>query len=149
MKRLIATIAALCLLAGCGAGPTSETKGDNTGGATSTQPTQAASSETSQPTQEPADDSVTATFKVTTTGKASVMWGTTSGTSKDEIGKGSWSKKLKLKDTIDAATLIVTSVDFTRSQTVTCEILINGVSKAKNDGKGKLSSASCTANTMD
>ena len=125
MKRLLAPIAVLCLIAGCSSAPSGETKGDNTGGTTSTQPTETA---TSPAAPEPADEGVTATFKVTTTGKATVMWGTTSGTSKDEIKKGSWSKKLKLKETIDGTSLIVTSADFMKSQTVTCEILINGVS---------------------
>lgn len=143
MKKLLATIATLILLAGCGSTPTSVVKGDNTGGETSTQSEAPA-------TDAPAEDGVTATFKVTTTGtKTSVTWGTGSGMSQDEIKKGSWSKKVKLDDNFDVATLTVTSADYMKSQTVTCEIFLNGVSKAKNKSKGKMAIANCTANTTE
>jgi hypothetical protein len=139
MKKLLATLATAVLLAGCGSTPTSEVKGDNTGGETTTTQTSEAP---------PAEDGITATFKVTSTGKASVSWGTGSGLSQDEIKKGAWSKKVKLDD-FDIATLTVTSSDYLKSQTVTCEILINGVSKAKNKSKGKLALANCSTNTTE
>lgn len=141
MKRLLAMLAALFLLAGCGATPTSQVKGDNTGGETT-----AASTE---PSKAPAESGVTATFKVTTTSKASVTWGTGSGMSQDEIKKGTWTKKIKLDDNFDVATLTVTSADYMKSQTVTCEILLNDVSKAKNKSRGKMAIANCTANTTE
>lgn len=147
MKRLLATaIGLLLLLTGCGSTPSSEVKGDNTG-ETTTPTTQSTGSGGASP--DPAEEGTTATFKVTTTTKASVTWGTGSGMSQDEIKKGTWTKEVKLDDTFDVATLTVTSGDYMKSQTVTCEILLNGVSKAKNKSKGKLSIANCTANTTD
>lgn len=76
-----------------------------------------------------------------------MSWGTGSGMSQDEVKKGTWTKKVKLDDTFDVATLTVTSSDYMKSQTVTCEILLNGVSKAKNSSKGKMAISNCTANT--
>nr|WP_300151325.1 hypothetical protein [Propionicimonas sp.] len=149
MKRLLSTLATAALLAGCGPTPTSEVKGDNTGEETTVaQTNEAPPSDEASPTSEApaAEDVITATFKVTATGKASVSWGTGSGMSQDEIKKGAWSKKVKLDD-FDIATLTVTSSDYLRSQTVTCQILINGVSKAKNKSKGKLAFANCSTNT--
>lgn len=137
MKKLLAAFAAAFLLAGCGSSPTNEVKGDNTGEDTTT----------TQTSEAPADEGTTATFKVTTTGKASVSWGTGSGMSQDEVKKGSWTKKVKLDDGFDVATLTVTSSDYLKSQTVTCEILLNGVSKAKNSSKGKMAIANCTTST--
>ncbi len=138
-KILLSCTAAALALTACSAGPTNEVKGDNTGpAATSTAaPTESAT---------PDDGSITATVKVSTSGKATVTWGTGSGTSQDEIKKGTWTKKLKL-DTFDVATVSVVGMDFSQSVTVKCEILLNGVSKTKNSAKGKLASASCTTNT--
>jgi ABC-type glycerol-3-phosphate transport system substrate-binding protein len=142
MKRMIATLAALLLLAGCGATPTSAVKGDNTGGDTPT------TTDTTAPAP-PAADGITAEFKVTTnSSKTSVSWGTGAGLSQDEIKKSSWSKKVKLDD-FDVATVTVTSSDYLKSRKVTCEILINGVSKSKNSAKGKMAITSCSANTTD
>jgi len=146
MKRLLATVVGLLLLAGCGSSPTSEVKGDNTG---ETSAPSAQTTKSTEASQAPADEGTTATFRVTTTTKASVTWGTGSGTSQDEVKKGTWTKKVKLDDTFDVATLTVTSSDYMRSQTVTCEILLNGVSKAKNKSKGKLAVTNCTASTAD
>lgn len=138
MKRLI-PIVALLLLAGCGASPTSEAKGDNVGTETAAAESQAS-----------AADGITAEFKMTSTGsKASVSWGTGAGMSQDETKKSSWSKKVKLDSDFDIASLTVTSGDYVRSQKVTCEILINGVSKSKNSAKGKMAMANCSANTTD
>jgi hypothetical protein len=36
-----------------------------------------------------------------------------------------------------------------KSQTVTCEVLINDVAKSKNKSKGKMAIASCTTNTTE
>jgi hypothetical protein len=162
---MLAVLTGLFVLVGCGSGPTSEVKGDNTGEKPATQTTAAATTpaetettpaetettpaetETSEPA-EPAEEGITATFKVTSTGKASVTWGTGSGMSQDEIKPGKWSKKVKLDD-FDVATLTVTSADFMKSQTVTCEVLINDVAKSKNKSKGKMAIASCTTNTTE
>jgi hypothetical protein len=153
MKKMLAVLTGLFVLVGCGSGPTSEVKGDNTGEKPATQTTAAATTpaetettpaetettpaetETSEPA-EPAEEGITATFKVTSTGKASVTWGTGSGMSQDEIKPGKWSKKVKLDD-------------FMKSQTVTCEVLINDVAKSKNKSKGKMAIASCTTNTTE
>lgn len=147
MRRLLATLSVLMLLAGCGS-PTNEVRGDNTGGEGTAQTTTApGGKDTGDNNQAPADDTITATFKVSTTGKASVSWGTGSGMSQDEVKKGDWSKKVKLDD-FDVATLTVTSSDLMHSQSVSCEILVNGVSKAKNKAKGKMAIATCSTNTV-
>ncbi|MFT4293973.1 MAG: hypothetical protein QM582_01005 [Micropruina sp.] len=148
-KFMLSCTAALLFLTACSAGPTSEVKGDNTG-STSTAPAASTPAKSESPAESAPEttDGTTATFKVTTSGKATITWGTTSGTSQDEVKKGSWTKKLKL-DTFDAATVSVAAADFRKSVKVTCEILLNGVSKAKNSGKGKLASANCTTNTTE
>lgn len=148
-KLLLCSAAALLLVTGCSSSPSSEAKGDNTGGSSTTPAQSTAPAESTAPTETaPAEtDGITVTFKVTTSTKAKVMWGTTSGTSQADIKKGNWSKNLKLDD-FDASSVIVTSADFTKSANVSCEILINGVSKSKNSAKGKLASASCAANTL-
>lgn len=138
MKKIIAVVATLLMFAGCG-GTTDDTAGDNTGGGG------AATSKAT--TASKADKGTTAEFKVTTTGKANVMWGTTSGTSQKEISKGNWSQKVTLKS-FDGATLIVTNGDFMKSVKVTCEILINGVSKSKNSAEGQSASASCNTSSV-
>lgn len=144
MKKMIATgIAGLLLLAGCSASPTSEVKGDNTGGETETTQTS-----TEAPTTEADADGIYATYKVTTTGKASVSWANSSGMSQKEVKAGSWSKKIKLDD-FDIATLTVTNGDFMKKVKVTCEILINGVSKSKNSASGTAAIASCSTNTTE
>jgi uncharacterized protein YceK len=139
MKKIIAVIATLLMFAGCGSA-TEDTAGDNTGGGAASSKTPASKSDTS-------DKGTTAEFKVTTTGKANVMWGTTSGTSQKEIGKGNWSQKVTLKS-FDGATLIVTNGDFMKSVKVTCEILIDGVSKSKNSAEGQSASASCNTSSI-
>ncbi len=140
-KLLLSGVAGLLIVTGCSAGPSSQTKGDNTGGDART------SAKSTSTESAPAEDGTTVTFKVTTSTKATVMWGTTSGTSQDEIKKGSWSKKVKLAD-FDAATLVVTNADFMKSSSVSCDILLNGVSKSKNSAKGKVASASCSTSTL-
>lgn len=138
MKKIIAVVAMLVMFAGCG-GTTDDTAGDNTGGG---------GTKTSTSTSAPkADKGTTAEFKVTSTGKANVVWGTTSGTSQKEINKGNWSQKVSLRS-FDGATLIVTNGDFMTSVKVTCEILINGVSKSKNSAEGQSASASCTTSSI-
>ena len=136
MKRVLApAIAGLLLLAGCSVGPTSEVKGDNSDTGIS------ASAESSK--------GVTATFKVTTSGKTHISWGTASGSSSKDIKAGSWSKEVKLDDGFDVATLTAMNGDFMKSVKISCEILINGVSKSKNSAAGKSAVASCNANTTD
>lgn len=84
-----------------------------------------------------------ATLTVTTTGPATVTWGTSGGTSQDETKKN-WTKKIELKEAFDVVTVSVVGVDYNKSVSVSCEITINGESKAKQSGKGKLASANCT-----
>lgn len=145
MKKVLlgmaSSLAGLVLLAGCSAGPTSDVKGDNTGGESSPA--------ASQTTETPQDDGVTATFKVTTTGKASVTWGTSSGTSQAEIKSGTWTKKVKFDDGWDAAVLTVTNGDFMKKVKLSCEIVINGVSKSKNSASGTAAVATCNASSLD
>lgn len=146
INKIAAAAVAAILLAGCSSGPTSSVKGDNTGD----QPTAATSAEaTESASQAPADEGVVATFKVTTTGKASVTWGTTSGTSQAEIKAGTWTKKVKMDDGWDAATLMVTNGNFMKKVKLSCQILINGVSKAKNSASGTAAIASCNASSNE
>jgi hypothetical protein len=140
-KTLAATVLAI-LLTGCAAGPTASVKGDNTGGEQTT---------TASPSTKaaPEEDGVTATFKVTTNGKASVTWGTSSGTSQAEIKAGEWTKKVKFDEGWDAAVLTVTNGDFMKKVKISCEILINGVSKSKNSASGTAAVATCNASSID
>lgn len=130
--QAVAAVASVLLIAGCSASaePPANPPGNTTA------PAGESSSET------PASDDV-AVLKVTTTGKATVTWGSTGGTSQDEITKN-WTEEVKLNESFDAVTLSVVSTDFNKSVTVTCEILIGGESKVKNQGKGKVASANCT-----
>lgn len=129
------------LLAGCASGPTSQVKGDNTNGETP--------AATQGATEAPAEDGTTATFKVITNGKASVTWGTSSGTSQTEIKSGTWTKKVKFDDGWDAAVLTVSNGNFMKKVKLSCEILINGVSKSKNSASGTAAVATCNASSMD
>lgn len=89
----------------------------------------------------------TFTFKVETTAKATVVYGTTSGTSQ-EVVTTSWTKEKKVSG-IDVGTIIA-SLDSSAPDTATlsCEILVDGKSQSKNSSTGKDSTVSCTANTV-
>ena len=89
----------------------------------------------------------TITFKVETTSKASVIYGTTSGTAQETVTK-SWTKDKKVTG-IDGATIIA-SLDSAApdNATLSCEILIDGKSKSKESGTGKDASVSCAAATV-
>lgn len=129
MRKLAPALAVLLALAGCSSASTGTTGGtDSPGG---------------DPTSSSA---MKVTYKVTTTGKVNVVYGSTSGTSSKEVSKD-WSTTQDLKD-FDGATLIVTNADFMKSVKLSCEILINGESKSKNTSSGKSASASCTASTV-
>jgi hypothetical protein len=86
----------------------------------------------------------TFTFKVETTTKASVIYGSTSGTSQETVTK-SWTKEKKVTG-IDAATIIASlDADAPDTATISCEILVDGKSKSKNSGTGQSASVSCSA----
>lgn len=142
MQRTVSTLLALLLLAGCSGAP-ADTSGDGGGAQPASAP---ASSEPAAADDAVADDAAgtgsAVTFKVTTTGDAQVTWGTIDGVSQEDIGKGTWTKDEDLPD-IPVASLMVVAVNFTKSQTGTCEILIDGVSKSKQSGKGNTASANC------
>lgn len=85
----------------------------------------------------------TIVYKATSDREASAMYGATDGTSNDTF-TGDWKKESTVTGW-DAASLIVTSEDYSKSQTVTCEIIINGESVAKQSGKD---SVSCSGDTF-
>lgn len=89
----------------------------------------------------------TFTFKVETTAKATVVYGTTSGTSQ-EVVTTSWTKEKKVTG-IDGATIFA-SLDSSApdNATLSCEILMDGKSQSKNSATGKDSTVSCTGNTV-
>jgi hypothetical protein len=89
----------------------------------------------------------TITFKVETTAKTMVIYGTTSGTSQETVTK-SWTKEKKVTG-IDGATIIGSlDADAPDNATLSCEILIDGKSKSKNSSTGKSASVSCSAATV-
>lgn len=89
----------------------------------------------------------TFTFKVVTTTKATVIYGTSSGTSQETVTT-SWTKDTKVTG-IDVATIIGSlEADAPDNATISCEILVDGKSKSKNSGTGSSASVSCTAATV-
>jgi hypothetical protein len=89
----------------------------------------------------------TFTFKVETTTKTTVIYGTTSGTSQ-ETTSSSWTKEKKVTG-IDGATILASlEADAPDTATVSCEILVDGKSQSKNSATGKSATASCTAATL-
>ena len=152
MKKTAIVLAAVFLLAGCATAPTTDAPATGSSSAAETSTTTRQTTAVEAPSEPAGDDSaqgvVTATFKVTTSAEATVMWGTTAGMSQVDIKKGDWSKELEL-NAVDAAMVMVTAVDFEKSQSVTCEILINGVSRSKNTGEGKTANATCDATVLN
>ncbi|NQD42411.1 DUF4190 domain-containing protein [Glutamicibacter halophytocola] len=85
----------------------------------------------------------TVVYKATSENNATVMFGATSGTSNEDF-KGKWEQETTVTGW-DATSLIVTSGDYTTSQKVSCEIIIDGESVAKQSGTDNVS---CTADTI-
>lgn len=89
----------------------------------------------------------TITYKVETTGKAQVVYGTTTGTSQATI-TAPWTTDKKVNG-IDVTTLIATlDYDVPDNATISCEILVDGKSQSKNAATGKSGSVSCSATTV-
>ena len=146
MRRTASALLALILLSGCSAAsPGSSGDAADTGtepAASAPVASEPAAADDDAAADADATSGSTVTFRVTTTGKAQVTWGTLNGVSQEDIGKGTWTKDEDLPS-IPVASLMVVAVNFTKSQKVTCEILIDGVSKSKQSGQGNTASASC------
>ena len=148
MRRIVSAWLALLLLAGCSAaspGASDAPGGDGTEPAASVPADDTAADDTA------ADDTAAgkfmATFTVTTTGKATVTWGSVDGVQQEEIKKGTWTREADLGE-FEVSSLMVVAVDFDKPVTVTCEIVVNGVSKSKDTGTGNSASASCGTDGM-
>lgn len=85
----------------------------------------------------------TIVYKATSENDATAMFGAISGTSNESFS-GKWEKETTVTGW-DAATLMVTSDDYSKSQKLTCEIIINGESVTKQSGND---SVSCTGDTF-
>lgn len=86
----------------------------------------------------------TVEYKVTTDGAASVNYWTPNGTSQAAV-TSAWTKDVTSTG-FTSALVSVTSSDFQNSSaSVSCEIIIDGKSVAKNTGTGAGASASCNA----
>ncbi len=89
----------------------------------------------------------TITYKVETTGKAQVVYGSTTGTSQETITT-SWTTEKKVNG-FDVTTLMATlDYDVPDKSTISCEILVDGKSQSKNSATGKSGSVSCSATTV-
>lgn len=86
---------------------------------------------------------VTITYKATSENEASSMFGGIDGTSNEKF-TGTWTKEVKAKG-FDAASLVVSNEDFSSSQKVTCEILIDGKSVSKQSGEDMVN---CSGSTI-
>ncbi|WP_138416284.1 MmpS family transport accessory protein [Sinomonas gamaensis] len=83
-------------------------------------------------------------YKVTTSGAATVHYWTPDGTSQTDV-TANWSKDVASTG-FTSALVSVTSSDFQdKSASVSCEIIVDGKSVAKNTGSGALATASCNA----
>jgi hypothetical protein len=122
MKRLLATCAAAVLLTGCTSAASTGTSGSGT--SASGQPSAAASTDSSGQHQ--------VQFKLTTPLKLSISYGLTSNM-KTATSNGNWSETLSSSGN-DVADLSFAPVDYSAAASadnVTCEILVDGTSKAK------------------
>ncbi len=153
MRRIVSAWLALLLLAGCSAaspGASDAPGGDGTEPAASVPADDTAADDTAAD-DTAADDTAAgkfmATFTVTTTGKATVTWGSVDGVQQEEIKKGTWTREADLGE-FEVSSLMVVAVDFDKPVTVTCEIVVNGVSKSKDTGTGNSASASCGTDGM-
>lgn len=83
-------------------------------------------------------------YKVTTSGAATVHYWTPGGTSQTDV-TAPWSQDVTSTG-FTSAFVSVTASDYQdKSATVSCEVIIDGKSVAKNTGSGSLASASCNA----
>jgi hypothetical protein len=81
-------------------------------------------------------------YKVTTNGAATVTYWAPGGSSQADV-TAPWSKDVTSTG-FTSASLMVTASDYqNKSAAVSCEILIDGKSVAKNTGNGSMASASC------
>lgn len=74
----------------------------------------------------------TIVYKATSENGATATYGAINGSSNEEF-KGKWEKSTTVTGW-DAASLIVSTSDFTSSQKVTCEIIVDGESVSKQSG---------------
>jgi hypothetical protein len=87
----------------------------------------------------------TVEYVVTTTGPASVSYWTGGGTSMEDVTAG-WKKTITSKD-INITSLTVTGDYSDKTAAVSCEILVDGKSTAKNTGSGAGANPSCSGST--
>lgn len=135
MKKAIAGGLLVILLAGCGG-----MSGGTSSSASSTSPASTASSTTASTATEASAGKVT--YKVTTSKAAKVSYGNVSGMATADIPAGDWSKTGDMA-AIDTLQITVMSADAAKDATVSCEILVGGVSKSKKTGSGLAAVAMC------
>lgn len=87
----------------------------------------------------------TVEYVVTTTGPASISYWTGGGSSTEDVTAG-WKKTITSKD-INITSLTVTGDYSDKTAAVSCEILVDGKSTAKNTGSGAGAHASCSGST--
>lgn len=85
----------------------------------------------------------TIVYKATSENEASATYGAINGTSNEDF-KGKWEKTTTVTGW-DAASLIVSNNDFSSSQKVTCEIIVDGKSVSKQSGDDTVS---CSGDTF-
>lgn len=88
----------------------------------------------------------TVEYVVTTKGKATVNYWSGGGTSTEDIA-ANWKKELTVKNS-DLLSLVVTGDFANASAAVSCEILFDGKSIAKNTGSGQGAMASCSGSGL-
>lgn len=86
-------------------------------------------------------------YKVTTTGKVTIAFANAAGESRQETSSD-WTKTVTV-GRFDFATLSVANADPVTSVQLACEILVDGVSKSRNDASGRAAVASCSVTTLD
>lgn len=89
-------------------------------------------------------DSHAIEFKVTGIGQASVNWGTISGQSSDGAVSLPWSKKKTVKG-FDSPSVVAQRGS--GSGSISCQILVDGVSKASESASGEYAVVTCAAAT--
>lgn len=85
-------------------------------------------------------------YVVTTTAPAKVTYWNGDGSSNEDI-TADWKKEVTATG-LSFSTLSVIG-DFMTESTVTCEVLVDGVSTSKNTGSGKSAMASCSASSTN
>jgi hypothetical protein len=82
------------------------------------------------------------TYKVETSAAAKISYGNVASMATAEVRAGDWSKAGDMA-AIDTLQLTVMSADAAKDATVSCEILVDGVSKSKKTGSGLAAVAMC------